>query len=166
MLQKEITDWTFKVYLLTGEPSQFLILADLIIGNDLCQILSVVLEFFFQTERDRIFFRGLTYCPNSVKWLWPLQIGKNKNRINFDLPKVIKMTINFEMLKAANWPVWKSIYLQSWRRWKYHIWTAGKPHSKGFVGYPNNYFCKKSLLIDVWFGSIFWFGSPCEMATK
>ena len=166
MLQKEITDWTFKVYLLTGEPSQFLILADLIIGNDLCQILSVVLEFFFQTERDRIFFRGLTYCPNLVKWLWPLQIGKNKNRINFDLPKVIKMTINFEMLKVANWPVWKSIYLQSWRRWKYHIWTAGKPHSKGFVGYPNNYLCKKSLLIAVWFGSIFWFGSPCEMATK
>ena len=141
MLQKEITDWAFKVYLLTGEPSQFLILADWIIGNDLCQILWVVLEFFFQTERDRIFSRGLTSCPNSVKWLWPPQIGKNKNRINFDLPKVIKMTINFEMLKAAN----KSIYLQSWRRWKYQIWTAGKPHSKGFVEYPNNYFCKKAF---------------------
>ena len=141
MLQKEITDWAFKVYLLTGEPSQFLILADWIIGNELCQILWVVLEFFFQTERDRIFSCGLTSCPNSVKWLWPPQIGKNKNRINFDLPKVIKMTINFEMLKAAN----KSIYLQSWRRWKYQIWTAGKPHSKGFVEYPNNYFCKKAF---------------------
>ena len=43
MLQKEIKDWAFEVYFLTGEFSQFLIPANWIIENDLCQILCMVL---------------------------------------------------------------------------------------------------------------------------
>ena len=64
VLQKE-KDWTFEVYLLVGEPSP-LILADWIIENDLCQILCVVPEFFFQRERVSIVFCGLTSYPSSV----------------------------------------------------------------------------------------------------
>ena len=42
-------------------------------------------------------------CSKSVK----------TNRVNFDLPKVSKITINFELLKVGKWLVWKSAYIFS-----------------------------------------------------
>ena len=56
VLEKEIKDWGFEVYLLTGQLSQFLIPADWIIENDLCQILCVVLQFFVKQEGYGLFF--------------------------------------------------------------------------------------------------------------
>ena len=56
MLQKKVKDWTFEVYLLTGEPSQFMIPADWIIEMDLCQILCMVLEFFVNQRGFGLFF--------------------------------------------------------------------------------------------------------------
>ena len=47
VLQGEIKDWAFEVYLLTGEPSQFMISDDSITEPDLYQILHVVFEFLF-----------------------------------------------------------------------------------------------------------------------
>ena len=56
VLLKEIKDWAFEVYLLTGEYSQFLISSDWIIEDDLCQILWVVLEFFVKRRGFGLFF--------------------------------------------------------------------------------------------------------------
>ena len=67
VLQKKKKDWAFEVYLLTRESSQFLILVDWIIENDLCQILSVVLKFFVKLRGFGLFFCGRLSCPNSVK---------------------------------------------------------------------------------------------------
>ena len=63
---ENIKDWTFEVYLLTGEPSQFLSPAEWIIENVLFQILSGS-WIFCQMERVYIVFRGLTFYPKSVK---------------------------------------------------------------------------------------------------
>ena len=41
-------------------------------------------------------------CPQSEK----------KNRDSFDLPKVSKMNVSFELLKVAKWPIW-NIYISS-----------------------------------------------------
>ena len=61
--QKDITDWTFWVYLLTGRPSQFLIPADWIFENDLHQILCMVFEIFVK-HSVWIVFLYLMYFPN------------------------------------------------------------------------------------------------------
>ena len=45
-------------------------------------------------------------CPKSLK---------SSRSVNFDLPKISRMTTNFELLKIAKWPIWKSRYLKSWR---------------------------------------------------
>ena len=52
---------------------------------------------------------------------------------NFDLLKVSKMTINFELLKVSKMTSVK-IYISSVME-KDQIWTAGKPYSKGSIGY-------------------------------
>ena len=53
VLQTEIKDWTFEVYLLAGEHrSLFLLSAEWIIENDLCKILCRVLEFFLGSQPD------------------------------------------------------------------------------------------------------------------
>ena len=67
MLQKEIKDWAFEVRLLTGEPSQFLIPADWVIENDLCQILWVVLDFFIKLKGLGLFFCSQKSCPKLSK---------------------------------------------------------------------------------------------------
>ena len=46
MLEKEIKGWAFEGHLLSGEPSQFLILVDSVIENNFSQILWVVIEGF------------------------------------------------------------------------------------------------------------------------
>ena len=61
MSQKEVKDWDFKVYLLTGEPSHSLIRSDWIIENYLCQTLQVVLEFFVKGRGFALFFTN--YVP-------------------------------------------------------------------------------------------------------
>ena len=63
-------------------------------------------------------------CPKSVE---------KTNRINFDLPQVSKMNINFELHKVSKVTSFQ-IYFQSWRNWKHQIWTAGKRHQKGSTG--------------------------------
>ena len=69
VLQREIKDWVFEFYLLTGEPSQFMISADWIIEHDLFHILSWFLNswFSFETERVEIVFGWLRSCLDSVK---------------------------------------------------------------------------------------------------
>ena len=79
MLQKKIKDWAFEVYLLTREPSQFLILADWIIENELYKILCVVLKFFLAN------WEGLDYIlwPNGLPKLSKISLtcpnSENKN---------------------------------------------------------------------------------------
>ena len=55
VLQKEIKDWAYEVYLLTGESSQFLIPTD----------------FLSNREGVSIDFCSLLSCQDAVKYLWP-----------------------------------------------------------------------------------------------
>ena len=66
----------------------------------LYQILCAWFLNFYQTERVWIVFHGMS-CPklskktvNCSKWV------KRTNRVNFDLPKISKTNINFELLKV------------------------------------------------------------------
>ena len=52
----EREDWVFEFDLLTEESSQFVISADWIIENDLCQILCVVIEFSVKKRGLGLFF--------------------------------------------------------------------------------------------------------------
>ena len=89
VLQKKITDLTFEVRNLVLD-SRWLnhwkwLAPDLMFGSWI----------FCQTERDWIAFRSLS-CPNPIKWLCPTQsLQKWTSRVNFDLPKVWKLIINF-----------------------------------------------------------------------
>ena len=58
VLQKEIKDRTFEVYLSNEEPSQFLIPipSDWITKNDLCQFLPCFLNFLSNQEQFGLFF--------------------------------------------------------------------------------------------------------------
>ena len=78
VLQREIKDWVFEFYLLTGEPSQFMISADWIIEHDLFHILCVVLEF-------------LIFFWNGEGWdcFWLAKVLSRLSKIIY-LPKVSK----------------------------------------------------------------------------
>ena len=76
VLQKEIKDSPFEVYLGNQLGNQILDSRWLIIENDLQEILCVVLEFFYQ--RVWIVFRGFMSWPNSVKELSPAQNNKSE----------------------------------------------------------------------------------------
>ena len=74
--------------------------ADWIIENDLCQILCVVLEFLSKGEGLDCFSRHL--LPKHSRIIVPVQSQwKGPNRVSFDLPKVSKMNIIFELLKVS-----------------------------------------------------------------
>ena len=45
-------------------------------------------------------------------------------------PKSAEWLLTIRCSKCAKWPVWKSMYLKSWRSQKHKTWTLGKPHSK------------------------------------
>ena len=94
--EKHVTEKNKRLSLLSlfiNQGSQFLIPADRIIENDLCQI-----PIFCQMERVWIVFCSLLYCPNTVKYCDLDKVSK-MCRINFILPKVKKMSINFQLLK-------------------------------------------------------------------
>ena len=78
VLQREIKNWAFEFYLLTGEPRQSMISADWIIEHGLWQILCVVLEF-------------LIFFPNGEVWdcLWQAKVLSRHSEITY-LPKVSK----------------------------------------------------------------------------
>ena len=106
--------------------TQFLITADWIIENDLCQILCLVLEFLSSGEGLGRFSRP-NVLPKVSKVTDLSKTSKGQIRVNFDLLKVSKMTINFEQHKVS-----KIISLK--------ISSHGearniKPHSKGSIGY-------------------------------
>ena len=58
--------------------------------------------------------------------------------VNFDLPKVSKITINCELLKVSKMTSLKIYLLTVMEKLKNYIWTASKPHSKESFGYPNS----------------------------
>ena len=100
MLQKEIKDWVFVAYLLIKEISSWFLL----IGSLKMTYARVLCEWFlnfYQTERVWIIFRGMSY-PNLIKWQWSVQSEqKGPKSLNFDLPKVSKIIINFGLLKVS-----------------------------------------------------------------
>ena len=134
VLQKEIKDWTFEVYLLTGKLSSWFQLIELL--KMTC------------TRSYALFVNFLSSIEGLDCFLWPNV-----------LPKLIKIIVtylksvkikrlsststcpnshNFELFKVAKWLVWKSRYLQSWRNQKHHFSTANKPHSQGSIGYSTS----------------------------
>ena len=125
VLQKEIKDWTYKAYLLTEETSSWFLLIESLI---------VVLEFLSNRERLDCFSRYVLLKLSKVTVTCP----NRTNRDSFDLPKVSKINISFEMLIIRKKTNLKSLYLQSWRNQKHHIWTAGKHHWKGCIGYSSS----------------------------
>ena len=54
---------------------------------------------------------------------------------NIDLPKVIKMDINFELLKVSKMTSFKIFISPVMEKLEHQIWTAGKHHWKSFTGY-------------------------------
>ena len=111
VLQKEIKDWTFEVYLLTGEPSSWFALIEslkMTCARSYARFLNFLsnggLVCFLQPNVMPKVSTITVTCPKLGKWT---------SRVNFDLLKDSKMTINFELFKVAQWPVWKSTYLQS-----------------------------------------------------
>ena len=100
VLQREIKDWAFEFYLLTGEPRQFMISADWIIEHVLCQILCVVLEF-------------LNLFPNREGWdcFWQAKVLSRLSKTTY-LPKVSKNKQLSSILirsKSVKWAIWESI---------------------------------------------------------
>ena len=102
VLQKEIKDWNFKVYLFTGEPSSWYTES----LKMTCVRLCVVLSFFCQTERVWIVFRGVTSCQKSVKCLWSAQNSKNEWVGSIlTCSKLAKWSSILNCSKSAKWQV-------------------------------------------------------------
>ena len=111
---KRVTErnWTYKVYLLTEETSSWFPLIETL--KITCAKSYVWFLNFYQIERVWIFSQQVlpklskvtVTCPQSVKL---------PNRDSFDLPKVSKVNIRFELLKVSKITNLKSLYLQSWR---------------------------------------------------
>ena len=98
-----------KAYLLTD----FLIPADWIIENNFCQILCLFLEFLSNREGLDCFLQHV--LPKLSKKTDLSTVNKKTNMGSFDLPKVSKMNISFELLKVSKMIYLKSLYLQSRR---------------------------------------------------
>ena len=108
VLEKGMKDWTFKVYLLTGELSSWFRLVEslkitcakpyawflkyLSKGRGLDYFLQIVLPKLSKTS------------DLSLKWT---------SRVNFDVSRVSRMTINFELLKVSKMTSLK-IYVSSY----------------------------------------------------
>ena len=100
VLQKGMKDWTFKVYLITGEFGSWFRLIEslkMTCARPYAWFLNFSssvrgLDCFFQ---PRVFAKlSKINCdlPTSLKWI---------SRVNFDLPKGSRMTINFELLNVS-----------------------------------------------------------------
>ena len=94
---KRLNPWS----LLITWGTQFLILADWIIENDICQTLAWFLKFlssggvldcFLQPNILLNLCKKLLTCPKLLKWA---------SMVNFEWPKVIRITINVEQLKVS-----------------------------------------------------------------
>ena len=116
VLQKEMKDWTFKVYLLTGEISSwFLLIESLKMTFDRSMCDSWIC---CQTEKLRIVLCDLKSCPYSVKQPEPAQSNKDWSILTciklekwLWIVKCSKFAKWPNCLKSGKWPVWKSIYL-------------------------------------------------------
>ena len=100
VLQREIKDWAFVFYLLTGKPRQFMISADWIIEHVLCQILYVVLEFlnlFSNREGWDCFYQAKVLSRLSKTTYLP-KVSKNKR-----LRSIMICS------KSVKWAIWESI---------------------------------------------------------
>ena len=103
VLQKEIKDWTSKIYLLTGECSswfQFSNSSFLIIETDLCQLFVWFFNFLLNGGLD-CFSR-----PNALPKLSKITATFPKSpkwtgKVSFNLPNISKMNVNFELLKVS-----------------------------------------------------------------
>ena len=111
--KKRITERskTIEAYFLTEEPSSWFHPADWIIENDLCCILCVVLEFFYQTAWVWIVFRGMFY-PNSVKWLKCPKFKKELASI-LTCPKSAKWISNWTAQMQQNGQ-FENLYISSY----------------------------------------------------
>ena len=109
MLQKEIKDWTFEVYLLTKETNSWF---PLIMENDLCQIHCMVLEFLSNGVSLDCFLQPNILPKHSKIIVTCPKQEKRTSRVNFDFPKISKMSINFDLFKVSKMTSWK-IYISS-----------------------------------------------------
>ena len=115
VLGKEIKDWTFQVYLLNREPSSWFLLIESLKMTG-TRSYTWFLNFFFsiggldcilQLNALPKLSKIIVTCPKLVKSeqvgsIWTCsKSGKWLSILNFS--------------KSAKWPVWKSIYLWSWR---------------------------------------------------
>ena len=100
LLQKGMKDWTFEVYLLTGELSSWFRLIEslkMTCARSYLWFLNFLssggcLDCFLKLNVLPNLSKITVTCPKSLKWM---------GRVNFDLPKVSRMTINFELIKVS-----------------------------------------------------------------
>ena len=78
-------------------------------------LMPLILEFLSNGEGLDRFSRHVLPTLSKITVTCPKQV-KRPNRMNFDLPQVSKININFELLKVSKMTSLKIyIYLQSWR---------------------------------------------------
>ena len=100
VLQKEIKDWVFKVYLLTGVISSWLMLIEsmkMTFDRSMCDSWICC-----QTEKLWIVMCGLKSCPYSVKQPWPAQSNKDWSIVTSMKLKKCLSIVNCKM-KFAKW---------------------------------------------------------------
>ena len=96
--------------LLINWGNQFLIPPNGIIENDLCQIPRSWT--FCQMERVLIIFWKPKILPKLSKII--VTFPKSINTNVLACPKLAKWLSILNCWKSAKWPIWKSIYFQSW----------------------------------------------------
>ena len=113
-----------------------MIFTDWIIDYDLCQTDPMHgCWIFYQVERV-LFFLWKNVLPKLSKITdLPNVSIREKVGGNIDLPKVIKMDINFELLKVSKMTSFKIFISPVMEKLEHQIWTAGKHHWKSFTGY-------------------------------
>ena len=134
VLQIETKEWNFEACLLTEEPSSWLLLIEswkmtctrsygwflIFLSN------GVGLDCFPRPNVLSKFSKTTVTCPKEKKE----QVGSI-----LTCPKSAKWISTLDCSKPAKWPIWKSEYFQSQKSLNHQIWTAGKPHLKGSIGY-------------------------------
>ena len=104
MLQKEIKNWTFEVYLLLGSRWSWKMTCARSVACFLNFLSNgVSLDCFLQPNILPKHSKIIMTCPKQEK---------GTSGINFDLPKISKMSINFYLVKVIKMTSWK-IYVSS-----------------------------------------------------
>ena len=132
VFQTGMKDWTFEVNLLTGELSSWFQLIESL--KMTCARPYAWFWFFLLSGGVLDSFSQ----PNALPKLSKITVNCPKPFILtsssiLTCPKSAEWLLTIRCSKCAKWPVWKSMYLKSWRSQKHKTWTLGKPQSKGSI---------------------------------